>query len=312
MTRYQLSQISTMKQVRLVLNRFSAIWTSFAGFAGQVKTLGAKIELILVLAQEQERDNRGLRADKVKLTDLLTDAVMAVAGPLGAWALVAQREAIRLQVDLVPSTVRKLAAERLVLVAKDVLALGQKHLAEAGDYALTAGELEVLVSRIVAFEQLVASPREGVARTAALTKLIEAEIDQTMDLLKLFFDRVMFRFKESHAEFYLNYQTARKVVQPSYRTEQGAEAARIKREEKKTADEEAAAVKKAAKGEGGAKPTEVEAADSEAVTASGAGAEAEEATAEEVAAVIGTMAEAQEEESVRAGVLQVNGTELAG
>ena len=40
MTRYQLSQISAMKQVRLVLNRFRLIWQSFAALAVQEAALG--------------------------------------------------------------------------------------------------------------------------------------------------------------------------------------------------------------------------------------------------------------------------------
>jgi len=86
MTRYQLSQVSAMKQVRLVLNRFRSLWQSFAAVARQDATLGSTVELILALAQEQERDRRGIRVDKMRLTDFLTDGIMAVAGPLGAWA----------------------------------------------------------------------------------------------------------------------------------------------------------------------------------------------------------------------------------
>ena len=224
MTRYQLSQVSAMKQVRLVLNRFRAIWQSFAALGVQEAALGSTVELILALAQEQERDNKGIRADKMHLTDLLTDGIMAVAGPLGAWAMVTSNARVRQQAEVYPSYLKKEASERLLLIAKDILALGTTHVADAADYALTQPGLDVLRSRIVTFEQLVVAPREGVARTAALTLLIEAEVERGMELLRGFFDRIMYRFKESDTEFYTNYQTARKVIRPSYRSRGEAEA----------------------------------------------------------------------------------------
>ena len=238
MTRYQLSQVSAMKQVRLVLNRFRLIWQNFAALGVQEAALGSTVELILALAQEQERDNKGIRADKMHLTDLLTDGIMAVAGPLGAWAMVTSNARVRQQADVYPSYLKKEASERLLLIAKDILALGTTHVADAADYALTQPGLDVLRSRIVTFEQLVVAPREGVARTAALTLLIEAEVERGMELLRGFFDRIMYRFKESDTEFYTNYQTARKVIRPSYRSRGEAEA---------EAEEESAAEGKGAK-----------------------------------------------------------------
>jgi len=127
MTRYQLSQVSAMKQVRLVLHRFKAIWQSFAAVGLQDAALGGMVELILALAQEQERDNKGIRADKLHLTDLLTDGIMAVAGPLGAWAMMTMNERVRQQAEVYPSYLKKEASERLLMIAKDILALGTTH-----------------------------------------------------------------------------------------------------------------------------------------------------------------------------------------
>jgi len=114
------------------------------------------------------------------------------------------------------------ASERLLLIAKEILALGTTHRDDAADYALTQSELDALRSRIVTFEELVVAPREGVARTAALTRLIEIEVERGMELLRGFFDRILYRFKESDPEFYVNYQTARKVIRPAYRSRGGA------------------------------------------------------------------------------------------
>ena len=187
----------------------------FAALGTQEAALGSIVELIFALAQEQERDNKGIRSDKLQFTDLLTDATMAVAGPVGAWAMVTMNERVRQQVELQPSFLKKQAAERLLFMAKDVLSVGETYLAETADYALSESVLDVLRSRIVAFEQLVVAPREGVARTATLTILVEKEVERGMTLLRLFFDRIMFRFKESDAEFFTNYQQARKVIRPS-------------------------------------------------------------------------------------------------
>ena len=321
MTRYQLSQVSAMKQVRLVLNRFRLIWQSFAALAVQEAALGSIVELILALAQEQERDNKGIRADKMRLTDLLTDGIMAVAGPLGAWAMVTSNARVRQQADVYPSYLKKEASERLLLIAKDILALGTTHVADAADYALTQSGLDVLRSRIVTFEQLVVAPREGVARTAALTLLIEAEVERGMELLRGFFDRIMYRFKESDTEFFTNYQTARKVIRPSYRSrgEAEAEAAEEGDAEGKSKGESRTTAAKATTApqatEGSAGQEEAEAQEQGQVPAPTA-SESEEATFAEVQAVLGgpskeaALGESGEAPEQRAAVAE--GAGLAG
>jgi len=293
MTRYQLSQVSAMKQVRLVLNRFRLIWQSFAALAVQEAALGSIVELILALAQEQERDNKGIRADKMRLTDLLTDGIMAVAGPLGAWAMVTSNARVRQQADVYPSYLKKEASERLLLIAKDILALGTTHVADAADYALTQSGLDVLRSRIVTFEQLVVAPREGVARTAALTLLIEAEVERGMELLRGFFDRIMYRFKESDTEFFTNYQTARKVIRPSYRSRGEAEAEAEKEGAAEGKGESRTAAAKARNGSetGRAKATTV----TTATKATDESAGQEEAEAQEQGQVLAPTASESEE-----------------
>jgi len=163
---------------------------------------------------------------------------------------------------------------------------------------LTQSVLDALRSRITAFEQLVVAPREGVARTAALTILIEAEVERGMELLRGFFDRIMYRFKESDAEFYTNYQTARKVIRPSYRS-QGEE----------TEESEDGAKTSSAKTSGGSsKGKATKATDAAEAPAQPAVVnESEEATYAEVEAVLGDQAE---ESSGR--VTAKEGSELAG
>jgi hypothetical protein len=212
MTKIQLAQFRTLRAVNRLLNRSKPIWSSFTAISTQQGVLSAKLEMIEALAQEQEEDKTGIRADKSRLAEQLITGVMRIAGPLGAWALITNEERVRAQADLTPGALRRLSAERLIAEARIIHKSANQHLGHLADYAINTNVLEVLESRIAAFDDLVIAPKEGIARTTALTQLLAKEVDSAMELLRGFFDRMAYAFETDHPEFFANYQAASRVI----------------------------------------------------------------------------------------------------
>ena len=212
MTKIQLAEFRTLRAVYRLLDRFKRIWSPIAAMPSQHSVLGGKLELIEALAQEQEEDKTGVRVDRSRLAEQLVSGVMRIAGPLGAWALIANEERVRTQADLTPAALRKLAAERLVAEAWTIHKAASQHLAQLADYGINSNVLEVLESRIAAFDELVIAPKEGITRTTALTILLAKEVDSAMELLRGFFDRMIYTFEADHPEFFTNYQAATRVI----------------------------------------------------------------------------------------------------
>jgi hypothetical protein len=214
MTKNQLAEVRTLRMVSRLLPRFASVWNRLPAMGAQLQVLDAKLELIEQLSREQEQDRSGLRADKSSLAEQLVAAVMRVAGPLGAWALVAREDPARLQAAVTPGALRKLGAERLVHEARAIHQAAGRHLPRLADYGVTAETLAALTARTDAFEELVLAPREGVNRTAALTRLLAREIDSAMELLRGFFDRMIYLWEADHPDFVAHYQAAARVIRP--------------------------------------------------------------------------------------------------
>jgi hypothetical protein len=212
MTKIQLAQFRTLRAIHRLLDRFKTVWSPVAAMPIQHGVLGAKLEMIEALTQEQEEDKSGVRADKSRLSEQLITGTMRVAGPLGAWALIQHEERVRAQADLTPGALRKLAAERLIAEARNIHKAATQHLDKLGDYGINPNVLEVLESRIAAFDELVIAPKEGIHRTTALTVLLAKEVDSAMELLRGFFDRMIYAFETDHPEFFTNYQASTRVI----------------------------------------------------------------------------------------------------
>lgn len=235
MTKHQLAEVRTLRMVFRLLNRSQTIWNGVPAMGVQLNVLGAKLEYIEALAQEQEEDKTGLRVDKSRLSEQLIAGVMRIAGPLGAWALIAQEERARILADVTPGALRKLAAERLVHEAKLVHEAAKAHLPKLSDYSISAEALEVLQSRIAGFNELVLVPKEGINRTVALTGLLAGEIDSAMELLRGFFDRMIYVWQTDQPEFFANYQAATRFIRPPRGRRTKEEIARAREAEAKAA-----------------------------------------------------------------------------
>jgi hypothetical protein len=178
----------------------------------QHQVLGTRVSLIETLAREQEADKTGLRLDKSRLGEELVNGIMRLAGPLSAWAALNHQYRVLAQCDFTPGALRKLNAERLVATGKTVSELCTARLDQLSDYGINGDVVSALNSQISAYDELVTAPHAGISRTVALTALLAKEVDAGMELLRRFFDRIVYVFQVDQPEFFAIYQAHARVI----------------------------------------------------------------------------------------------------
>jgi hypothetical protein len=212
MTKIQLAEFRTLRQVFRYLEESQDLCARVPVIAVQHQVLGTRLSLIETLTREQEADKTGLRLDKTRLGEELVNGIMRLAGPLSAWAALNQQYRVLAQCDFTPGALRKLNAERLVAEGKTVSELCTARLDQLSDYGVNGDVVSALDSQISAYDELATAPHAGISRTVALTALLAKEVDAGMELLRRFFDRIVYVFQADQPAFFATYQAYARVI----------------------------------------------------------------------------------------------------
>jgi hypothetical protein len=93
-------------------------------------------------------------------------------------------------------------------------AIASEELGMLADYNITQAKLTALTKKIEAYEKICSKPRQNVAKKAAANKALPRLFKQGRNILTRRMDRLMAQFRTSAPEFYAEYETARKIVNP--------------------------------------------------------------------------------------------------
>ena len=97
----------------------------------------------------------------------------------------------------------------------NISALTATNLDALGEFNVTQAKLAALDKKVAAFQNLAPKPREGVAKKAAANKELKRLYTKGRGISTRRVDRLMVLFKSSAPEFYAEYRTSHKIVNPA-------------------------------------------------------------------------------------------------
>jgi hypothetical protein len=131
-----------------------------------------------------------------------------------ACATAAGDDELAAEVDFSLSDLSKGHPASVIARATRIGAIASEELAMLADYNITQAKLTALTKKIEAYEKVCSKPRLNVAKKAAANKALPRLFKQGRNILTRRMDRLMAQFRTSAPEFYAEYKTARKIVNP--------------------------------------------------------------------------------------------------
>jgi hypothetical protein len=155
---------------------------------------------------------KGKTTSKAQRKAGLADAGYGIAASVQAYASVTGDSDLYMEVNFGRGEILKMEDEQIQQACTIILNAGLAHVANLGDYGVTAVKLtnfETLIANWHVESQL---PRVAIAARKVATKAIPVLLRQMDVILKDQLDKLMVLFKDSEPTFYNTYVEARKVV----------------------------------------------------------------------------------------------------
>ena len=188
-------------------------WTTVPAFVKAVDDLDGVIAGVGTHLQATSVSS-GATAAKLTAQDNLAGAGHEIASAIHACATEAGDEELATEVDFSLSDLSKGHPASIIARCKRIGAIASEELAMLADYNITQANLTALKKKIEAFEKVCSKPRQNVAKKAAANKALPRLFKQARNILTRRMDRLMVPFRTSAPEFYAEYKTARKIVNP--------------------------------------------------------------------------------------------------
>jgi hypothetical protein len=196
-----------------ILMNFIADWQNSVSFSDSVNKFDTSTKTINTVRKKTETGSGGVTSKKNSTIEKLIDQTNAVDAALKAYFKKTDNTVELHKVKFTRSDFEKMRANKLILVAKEILGLAKDNFEVIIDYKITEPMLNELEVTINEFGALSTSPRimisEGkVAREAlaVLFKTANSILAQELDLM-------IVPYGKTNSEFFHAYMNARKVVQ---------------------------------------------------------------------------------------------------
>ena len=189
------------------------LWSEIPAF---VKTVDDFDTVITGIATQLEVTAvpSGAAASKATALQNLALVTHEVASAIHACATAAGDDELAAEVNFSLSDLAKGHPASVIARSTRIGSIASEELAMLPDYNITQAKLTALTKKIEAYEKVCAKPRQNLAKTAAANAALPRLLKQGQNILTRRMDRLMVQFRTSAPEFYAEYKTARKIVNP--------------------------------------------------------------------------------------------------
>lgn len=212
MNKTQENQLSMYYTVNTAVDNSTAIWTPLVPFADTVAEFKANLKAIEQAVEKQAINLKGIALDKRFKRDAMALAAYHVARVVFAYAEAIGDLPLREKVNF---SLAELSTGRDSFIGQRCQGVHTEATAVAGAlvaYGITAADLTALQTKITAYVDVVAFPRNAVTIRKGATAELNALIKDTMKLLNNRLDPMMEEFRESDPKFYKEYFDGRIIV----------------------------------------------------------------------------------------------------
>lgn len=174
---------------------------------------------------KKQADSSGVSLAKENALLALGDATYDVARAVRAYASENGNPILAGQVMFSRSELVRGADKKIIDRAELIRDAAADTIDELADYGVTQVKVTTLTKKIEAFRKAQPMPRQRTGKSSAATKELKQIFQSARELLNERVDGLLVQYKASHAEFYNQYVSARKIVEPASRAKKSDEQA---------------------------------------------------------------------------------------
>lgn len=207
----QEDKLSMYQAVLAVLENHQTVWAAVPAFVTAESAFRIGVNNLQSIAQQQQTST-GATADKQRLRVAMADAAMPIVGALKALAAVTSNGELAAECDLTRSDFLYGRDTDSAAQADRVYVLASEHAAALVDYGISSPHQTAIYDATQAYRDALTRPREVIAATSAATEQLAAAFDAADQRLNGQLDNLVEIFRTSHSTFYLQYASAREIV----------------------------------------------------------------------------------------------------
>lgn len=212
MTDRQENKLSMYATVIEVCNANNAVWSGLPAFANALTNFSNTVDAISNTRITQETILTGIAQDKAALREAMARLAERVGNAVVAYASVTNNNALRNKVSYSYSELIRgrdtISADRCRVIYTEATAI----VGDLADYGVDAALLTELDAAIVAYTQIITSPRAALTTRKTSTAELKNLFKQADEVLKNQMDTLAKMFRDTAPTFYSNYLNARIIV----------------------------------------------------------------------------------------------------
>jgi hypothetical protein len=208
----QENKLSMLLAVKKHLTDNISIWGGIVTFTAVVNLLIAKIVLIQQTEVKQKRNTKGITGGKKTKQDELIEKVIEGASALQSFASDSGNEDLYELVNYGQGELENLPDSVLKDRAQLVLDTANTYAADILGEGFDATDITQLQTLITEYEVAIPAPRTAISNKKTATSTLKTLFSETMELLETNLDKKMIQFKQSHPEFFSDYENNREIL----------------------------------------------------------------------------------------------------
>lgn len=192
--------------------RHETAWLSMPAFVSAYQKLSDNVDLLKLMAKEHEMPVTVSAIVKQNARNVLMEKFLLLAGVAKSHALLTDNVSLMIVARHSKSALNRKTERNLISISQDLADLLAPVIGDLAAYNLDQTTLDDFNASIIAFDDLVSTPRNAIVQKRVLTARIAALIRETDSFLRITIDPAVRLFVSSHPDFYNEYRFARKVV----------------------------------------------------------------------------------------------------
>jgi|GEM_PF-2071648 len=210
--------LTMLLAVRNVLTTNVAKFNAIVAFFNAYNALIADIIAIEALQQQTQQDIKGITANKAAQRTILVSLTRKVQAGLMSYAVSVNDQELKESANYKSGDYNKARDTDLVAICQTIYTLANANVANLLIFGIVQADIDAILAQIGVFELIISKPREAIAGREVKLKELGEHLGFSQGILHQEIDYYMELFRESDAEFYNNYLTAREISDIGIRT----------------------------------------------------------------------------------------------
>lgn len=217
------NKLNMYGSVLSVFNDHQSIWQTIPAFVNAKTSFETKLNQLRVRVSEQLDAVTGVSMEKKLRTEDLRSRMLLVHHALYLLGRATENTILRERNEVTKTALSKFTLNEFAAHCAVLVTDLETYATQLAEFGISQQAIDELIPMLQGIDDLNNSTRKAIIKRKGITQSIR-DLEQELDeLLREEFDRMILVFKQSHANFYRDYESARITI--DYGTHRGARGA---------------------------------------------------------------------------------------